>query len=163
MRDTAMVPSWVGSTLRASPTPFVGAAALLLVAAGLIAISTALRAAPPSPSAFPMNPQVESRWGIRPTLVAATADGGLVDFRFIVLDPEKASALLGTEENLPVLRTEDRGTLVNSAAAMAGGRHDYAAGHTYFLLYRNTNGAIRPGTPVTILIGELKIEHVIAR
>lgn len=163
MNGTMDLPRQLPPLLRTSPTPILGAASLVLLFAALLAISASLRSVPPTPAAFPTNPQVEAQWGIRPTLVAATADGGLVDFRFVVLDPEKASLLLGTEANLPVLRTEDRGTLVNSAAAMAGGRHDYNAGQTYFLLYRNTNGAIRPGTPLSILFGDLRIEHVVAR
>ncbi len=152
----------MGPAFRASPTALVGAGSLLLLAIVLFTF-TALRGTPPSSSVFPTNPQIESRWGIRPTMVAATADGGLVDFRFIVIDPEKAAALMGTVDNLPVMRTEDTGVLVNSAAAMAGDRHNYTAGQTYFLLYRNTQGAIRSGTAVTIIFGDLKIDHVIAR
>ncbi len=142
-------------------------AATVVIAALALAMAVVLfgplRSAPITSTAMPTNPQVEAKWGIRPTQVAMTADGGLVDFRFIVLDPDKAASLLNDSSTLPVLRTEDTGAIVASAASMGGEQHTFNAGLTYFILYRNAGGAIRPGTPVTILFGDLKIEHVTAR
>jgi hypothetical protein len=134
--------------------------ALFLIAAAAFA---ALRPSSPVSAEVPTSADIEAKWGVRPIMVAATADGGLVDFRFIALDPEKVAALMIDVKNLPVLVAEDTGTLINSTAAMAGDKHTFNAGGTYFMLYRNTNGAIRPGTPVTIAFGDLKIQHVIAR
>ena len=131
------------------------------VAAGLI--NLALRSDPKGSLVPAVNPVVEARWGIRPVQVATTADGGLVDFRFIALDADKALALMQDVNNLPVLRVESSGKLVNSAAAMSA-NHDLAAGRTYFLLYRNAGGVIRRGTRVSILFHDgSKIEHVVAR
>lgn len=161
MSETVIVREWRATSWRPSRTMV----ATLLVAAVLLAavVAGVLRPAPTGGEAIATNAAIEARWGVRPTLIASTADGGLVDFRYIVLDPDKVSALMSDVQNLPVLRAEDSGTLVNSTATMAGDRHTFNAGGTYFMLYRNTNGAIRPGTPVTIQFGDLKIEHVIAR
>jgi hypothetical protein len=117
---------------------------------------------PPINSPLPTSPEIEQKWGIRITQVGVTADGGMVDFRYIVLDPTKAHAMIADVERLPVLITEDSKTLVNSAALMDP-KHDLTAGRTYFLLYRNTHGAIQSGTPVTVKIGDLLLEHVIAK
>lgn len=159
MSEAVIVQEWRARTLRPS-RPIVAA---VIVAAVLLTAFSLLRPAPSGATTVPTNAAIEARWGVRPTLVATTADGGLVDFRFVVLDPDKVSALMSDPQNLPVLRVEASGTIVNSAAAMAGDRHNYNAGGTYFVLYRNIGGAIRPGTAVTILFGDLKIEHVIAR
>jgi hypothetical protein len=160
MREAIIVRDWRATSWRPSRT----AAALVIVVAFLLAAALASVLQPtPTGETVPINAAIEAKWGIRPTLIAYTADGGLVDFRYIVLDPDKVAALMSDVQNLPVLRAEDSGTLVNSTAAMAGDRHTFAAGQTYFMLYRNASGAIRTGTPVTILFGDLKIEHVIAR
>jgi hypothetical protein len=42
-------------------------------------------------------------------------------------------------------------------------KHDLAPGRTYFLLYRNTHGAIKPGSAVTVKFGDLSLEHVVAK
>jgi hypothetical protein len=117
---------------------------------------------PAAGGAVPISPQIEQTWGIRVTQLGVTADGGMVDFRYIVLDPTKAHAMLANVDRLPVLIAEDSQTLVNSAARMDT-KHDLTAGRTYFLLYRNTHGAIQPGTAVTVKLGELQLAHVIAR
>ena len=57
--------------------------------------------------------------------------------------------------------TEDKGVLVSSTQTMI--QHTFNVGQTSFLLYRNPGGAVRPGTLVTILFGDLKIEHFVAR
>ena len=160
MSEAVRAPVWRATSrrpLRTVAAVIVGAAVLALVA---VILST-LRPAPAGDVTVPTNPAIEAKWGIRPTQIAMTADGGLVDFRFIVLDADKAANLMSDPANLPVLRTEDSGVLVDSTQTMI--QHTFDVGRTYFLLYRNPGGAVRPGTPVTILFGDLKIERVIAR
>lgn len=110
---------------------------------------------------IPTSPAIEARWGIRISHVAVTADGGLVEVRFLVLDGDKAVAMMQGQTNLPVLQVEGSGAVVNSAALMSG-RHSIAPGRSSFLLYRNTGGAIRPGSLVTLVFGDLRLEHVVA-
>jgi hypothetical protein len=156
-----ITPELRATTWRPSRTSATLAIAVAILLAAALAI--ALRPAPTGSTTPQTNADIEAKWGIRPTMVAATADGGLVDFRFIVLDTNKVFALMSAVENLPVLVAEDSGTIVNSTTPMGGERHTFNTGGTYFLLYRNTNGAIRAGTPVTIRFGDLKIEHVTAQ
>jgi hypothetical protein len=49
--------------------------------------------------------------------------------------------------------------LVNSYA-LHGLAHNLTPGLTYFILYRNTRGAIKPGGLVTVKFGDLQLEHV---
>jgi hypothetical protein len=132
------------------------------VAAFLLARSWSAAPSAPAVNTTPTNPAIEAQWGIRITQIGVTADGGLVDFRYLVIDPDKALAMLQGEKSLPTLTAEDSRILVNSAAMMAP-KHELAAGRTYFLLYRNTKGAIKRGTPVTVQIGDLQLEHVVAK
>lgn len=135
---------------------------LLLLAAGWY-YQTQTNAAPARPATIAATAQdVEEKWGIRVTQIATTADGGMVDFRYQVVDPDKALAMMDDLSTTPVLVAEDSGTLVNSAAMMAN-KHDLHAGVIYFLLFRNTDGSIKAGRPVSVVIGDLRLEHVIAR
>ena len=163
MQQAVLAPPAVRRAPRPSRTLVAGATIVFVAALAILALLNGpLRSQPQAGVPVPINPAVEARWGVRVTQVAMTGDGGLVDFRFIALDPDKALAMMQDVNNLPILRTEDSGKIVNSAANMAA-THDLRAGQTYFLLYRNPGGAIRPGTPVTILFGDLKIEHVLSR
>ena len=138
--------------------------ALVAIGVGAFLLGRGWTAAHPAPigAALPVNPLIEQQWGVRVTQIGVTADGGMVDFRYIVIDPDKALAMQQDVNKLPVLVAEDSGTLVNSASLM-GVKHTLKPGETYFLLYRNTKGAIKSGTPVTIKFGDLSLEHMVAK
>ena len=162
MAESAFIPAPRGrlGSVPGTIVPFVGALALL---AAVVAMGLTLRApAVPAGAPIPLNPAVETKWGVRVSQVAVTADGGLVDFRFVVLDPDKASEMLSNVDNLPVLRVAGSNVLVNSTAQM-GGHPSLRAGQTYFLLYRNTGGSLQSGSALSVLFGDLSIDNVIAR
>jgi hypothetical protein len=135
---------------------------LLAFAGGFLAQRLWPAAPAPTRGAPPISPAIEEKWGVRITQIGVTADGGLVDFRFMVIDPDKALALLQDVNKLPVLVAEDSGTLVNSFA-LHGREHNFNPGQTYYVLYRNTRGAIKPGTAVTVKFGDLQLEHFVAK
>jgi hypothetical protein len=105
---------------------------------------------------------IEQQWGIQVAMLGVTADGGLIDFRYQVTDADRAAAFLGNSANYPVLVDEASGATVRSPALMAN-KHEIQAGRTYFLLYRNTDGAIQRGSSVSLIFGELRLEHLIAQ
>jgi len=145
---------------------FLGQALVVLVAAAgiaLVVLTTGfLRGGSTTLAPVPLSADIEAKWGIRVTQVAVTADGGLVELRFVVLDSEKASAMMNSVNNLPVMHPDGTNLLVNSAAQMS--EHSVlTAGQTYFLLYRNTSGVVKRGASLTIAFGDLHIDHVIAR
>ncbi len=104
---------------------------------------------------------VEAEWGIRIQHIGVSADGGLIDFRFVVVDPDKAAPLLSVE-NRPRLYVEDSGALVDSLMHPPHS-HVPDPGQSHFLLYNNTGGAIQRGTSVSVLLGDLRLEHIIAK
>ncbi len=145
--------------------PLLAGLVLLLAAVGFFAARSFAAARYPGPPSHKASAaDIEQKWGIRITQVAVTADGGMVDFRYQVIDPEKAINLTledkqGDIPDLPVLVAEDNGGLINSAAQMAA-KHDIRAGQTYFLLYRNNRGAVKSGSTVSVIIGDQRLEHV---
>lgn len=104
----------------------------------------------------------EEATGIRVTLIAVTGGGGMVDFRIKVLDVEKATALFANPENRPILIAEDSGTELMAPAEMA---FDVGleADRGYFTLYANSNKAVERGAPVTVVIGDYRLEPIDAQ
>ncbi|MFB0535361.1 MAG: hypothetical protein ACETWR_10290 [Anaerolineae bacterium] len=112
----------------------------------------------PPANVMPINPALEEKYGIRFTFLAVTADGGLLDLRYRVLDVGKAKNFGHYTETTPMLIAEDSGRTVQTTA-MGMHNHRVEAGYTYHILYRNTANAIKSGSKVTVAIGDLKLEH----
>ena len=121
-------------------------------------VAPVFRPAPLTP--MPSSSAIEDRFGIRFTQIGVTADGGMVDVRYQVLDPDKALPLPEQvdQQNPPVLVADANGARL-SATALMPTKHELITGRTYFILYQNTNGAIRHGGRVTIEVDGLRLEH----
>lgn len=121
---------------------------------------------PPSTSAVPdriaVETAIEERYGIHITMLAITAGGGVVDFRFQVVDPEKATNYMqGPYEELPVLIVEENGTRIDPRPHT---HHiNYEFGRTYYHIYRNPGGVVERGTSVTVVLGDLRLNNIIVR
>ncbi len=104
-----------------------------------------------------------ARHGISVTLLAVTAAGGLIEFRYQVVDPDKASRLLHDRTLSPALVVEETGeTLVMAAPAHQHGAN-LRLGGSYFFLMANAHSALRPGRHVTVVIGDARLEHIAAQ
>lgn len=136
---------------------------VVILAFGLYNINRAANAqSAPQDVTVPVSPLIEERLGIRVTQVAMSADNGLIDFRYQVLDPDKAGQIMEIPEKHPVLIPE--GSQVPIKYSLYMPHHEkIVAGHTYYLLYYNTGGVMKEGGYVTIVFGDLKLEHVPVR
>ena len=100
-----------------------------------------------------------ARHGVDVNLVAVTAAGGFVEFRFQVTDPDRAEGILHDQSRRPVLVSEDTGaTLVMAAPPHSHG--GLQLGGSYFFLLANAHNAVRVGTEVTLVIGDSRLEHL---
>lgn len=126
-----------------------------------LAETTALAQKPESNS-----PTSSSAWeeetGLQVKMIAVTAKGGMVDFRFIVTDPVKAKNLLQNEKKLPILRAEG-GTISLSPSADTLQNIDLQQGFVYYILYSNTGDSVKPGSLVSVTIGDLQLEPIKAK
>ena len=113
-------------------------------------------AAPGKLPAVPMNTDIETTWGIRPKMAAVTADGGMIDFRYIVLDSDKANDMWGKLETIPHFITADGQEVALSE--LPGHKHDLVVGGTYYVLYPNSRNAMKSGEVVTLVVGDLKMD-----
>jgi hypothetical protein len=99
--------------------------------------------------------ELEEQYGLRVTLIAVTAGGGLIDFRFKVLDPEKAKQVLDPHHT-PALRAEDSGTLLSAPMGMT---HNIRVQKDALslVLFPNVRNAIKAGTPVSAVFGSVRV------
>jgi hypothetical protein len=148
------------SSAKRSPWVTRGLAVVAVLAIGGVGLSQAADAKPkPVHKDVPVNAKFEGRSGIRITRISVVGDGGLVDVRFIVLDPQKAHAYVGDDFNgkgktgktapAPKMRNAAKRAVLKDIASMH--QHaDYVAGQAYYLLYLNPSGAIKAGDKLDV-------------
>lgn len=122
---------------------------LVLALLGAVTWRAAGRAEPRHGTVVPQSSAMEAKLGVRFTHVAVVAGGGIIEVRYVVLDAAKASAFQSDLKNPPVLRDEQDGGVANQTEQMRQG-HELRPGQTYYLLYSDPRGAIRPGDTVSI-------------
>ena len=105
---------------------------------------------------------LEAETGIRVNLVAVTADGGLIDMRFTVVDQVKAGHLFHDAASMPALFVERSGAVLSASHPLAH-KVTVLNGATYFLFFANSGGAIQSGTPVSIVIDGLRTAPIDAQ
>ena len=102
--------------------------------------------------------EFEEVTGIRPVRVVLLASGGVVELHYQVLDPDKAVSI-HDDENPPGLIDEKSGTVV----AVPFHDHSYRELHTaitYREMFMNGGGILERGDEVTLVIGDVQIEHI---
>jgi hypothetical protein len=142
-------------------------AALLLVGAlGIALILTGCATGGASGAANPV-PRAErtvlrERWGIEVTHLHLSAKGRMVDFRYRVVDADKA-VLLGDRTVKPTLTDLATGAVLRvpsfpKTGSMRQTAAKLEAGRTYFMLFANTGMPVKSGSRVTVTVGDFKAE-----
>ncbi|GAB4114417.1 MAG: hypothetical protein Fur005_14650 [Roseiflexaceae bacterium] len=114
-------------------------------------------ATPPMPANQPtpaiqqdIEQQIAKEWGVRITQIGVTADGGLIDLRYQVLDSDKAVAMLDGLNTTPHMIAID-GTEI--ALQNVHKHKELEVGRTYYILYRNVHGVLHAGDQVSVVVG----------
>lgn len=98
--------------------------------------------------------QIEDEWGIRIIHVALVAEGGLLDLRYQVTDPDKAYDLFDAVETIPRVVAADGTEMAMNDDPHT---HNLEFGYQYFFLLRNIGGAVEPGSYVTVAVGDVEL------
>ena len=107
---------------------------------------------------------LEERFGIQVKLIGVTAGGGMVDFRYKVIDKDKAAFLFGDESQSVKLIADDNGTTLAMPEGHGMNRHSSLKNGTVnFHFFANSGGAVKAGSPVTVVIGTMRLEPIIAQ
>lgn len=122
----------------------------------------ATASAPPAPPAATASP--EERWGIQVDGIKLSAAGYMLDFRYRVLDAEKASSVLNRRVK-PYLVVDASGAkLMVPNTPKLGLLRQVASGaspdRTHFMLFANPGKAVQSGSKVTLVMGEMKVEDI---
>jgi len=106
--------------------------------------------------------ELRQRWGVEVASLHLSAQGRMVDFRYRVLDPDKA-ALLGDRSVKPTLTDLATGAVLRvpsfpKTGSMRQTAAKMEAGRVYFILFANTGMPVKSGSRVTVTIGDFKAE-----
>jgi hypothetical protein len=148
---------------RSAPTPlFVLLAALAVIVIGVLGWRLWAAFGPVHLPGTPATAEaVEAQYGIRITHIAVLADGGLIDFRFQVIDVDKAAPLFSLDKR-PIMIVEKTGQVVDSLYHPPMG-HGVKAGQSQYFIYNDNRGVIKAGMSISVLLGDLRLEHIIAQ
>jgi hypothetical protein len=108
----------------------------------------------------------EKRWGIKILSLRPTSAGYMLDLRFQVLDPEKASHVLSRKAKAFVLDEDSGKTLpvpVTKSGPLRQTTRKPETGRHYFSLFSNPGGLVKEGSKVTVIIGDFRAEHVVVQ
>jgi hypothetical protein len=137
-------------------------AALILVGGGIMwfnrpVTNTALA------SSRPVSAEVlEKQYGARIETVALLAAGGLIELRFQVVDKDKAMALFGPVDEMPMLAIEGTSKVLESAKGM---KHHLTLlnGGSYFIFYTNAGNVVHEGSNVSMVVNGVRLEHIVVQ
>ena len=118
--------------MKNKPTIFYAIVLLVVASLGLagFVLSRVMQPAGKYANEIPQ-PEIESRFGIRFTQIAMTADGGLVDIRYVVVSNEAAMATMMDGTNNPVLIASN-GQKVTTETTMTH-KVEHEVGRTYWM------------------------------
>jgi hypothetical protein len=107
----------------------------------------------------------DKEWGIKPLSLRQSAGGYMLDFRYRIIDPERASILLDRKIK-PYLIDQATGTklFIPNMPKVGSLKHTVVnpdVNKTYFMLFGNSRGLVKSGSKVTIVIGDFKQEDLV--
>ena len=108
-------------------------------------------------------PSLAERWGVEIVALRLTGANYMLDFRYKVLEPDKAATLF-ERANKPVLIHHETGARLEVPRPAKTGplrpTNPPEAGRIYFMLFSNP-GVVQPGDEVTIKIGDFEADVVV--
>jgi hypothetical protein len=114
-----------------------------------------------APACAQEEPGIEEKWGIEVQRIKLTAAGHMLDFRFRVIDPEKARPLF-TRQTKPYLIDRASGAkLVVPRPAKTGplrSSNEPMADRVYWMFFANPGKTVKAGGEVTVVIGDFQAE-----
>ena len=114
------------------------------------------------------SPGAADKLGIRMEGLRLSAAGYILDFRYRVIDPDKAAVLLNRKVR-PYLLDEASGAQLGVPdTAKLGqlrttGRNKVVSDQDYFIIFANPGRFVQAGNKMTLVMGDLRIENLIVQ
>lgn len=109
-------------------------------------------------------PGPDAKWGIRVIGVRSTAAGHMLEFRYRVLDAEKAAALFERKTGAYLTHGKSGKVLAVPNTAKLGplrNTNTPREGRNYWMFFGNTGRLVKVGDKVTVAIGDFRYEDLI--
>lgn len=115
----------------------------------------------------PREDPVQANWGIEVTGLRLAAGGNMLDFRYKVVDPNKADSFTKQSQNVYLIDEATGTKLPLPDAPRTGAMRRTAqkplAGHGYFLNFPNPERRLQTGSKVTLVMGNFKAENLVVQ
>jgi len=111
---------------------------------------------------------LEEQWGVSIQGVRLSAGGHIVDFRYRILDPEKALPIVDRTKKAYLVHQATGAALAVPEAPTIGPLRQTEkfgkpqAGRTYVVLFANAGRLVQPGDQVTVKIGDFRVSDLVA-
>lgn len=107
---------------------------------------------------------LQKQWGVEVLGIQATATGYMLDFRYRVLDGEKAAPLLDRRIKPYIIVEKDEARLevpvTNKLGALRQTTKHVKENRNYFVLFSNPARHVKSGDEVTVVIGDFVVENL---
>jgi len=90
----------------------------------------------------------------------------MLDFRYRVVDPEKAQSLFKRQTKPYLIDQETGARLIVPSPATTGplrSSNTPKLDRTYFMFFANPGGFIKPGKQITVVIGDFRAENLVVQ
>jgi hypothetical protein len=109
---------------------------------------------------------MKREWGVEVIGVKHTAAGYMLEFRYRVIDPEKAKPLFERKTKPSLIHDETGAKFIVPTPPKTGALRNSnppLAGHTYWMYFANPGGYVRPGQRVSVVIGDFRAEGLVVQ
>jgi hypothetical protein len=121
----------------------------------------------PAPTSEQKAETVTEKWGIEVVGIHLSAAGYMTDFRYRVVAPEKAAAILKRDTKTYLIDQKTGAKLLVPSSPKVGPMRQITrkptAGRVYYVLFANPGHLIRAGNKVTIVIGDCRLEDLVVQ
>ncbi|MDX9786295.1 MAG: hypothetical protein RBT11_05955 [Desulfobacterales bacterium] len=107
---------------------------------------------------------MKETWGIQITGMRLTSSGFMLDFRYRVVDAQKAAPLFDRKTKPYLIHQETGAKFIVPAPPKTGplrSSNEPKEGYVYWMFFGNPGGYVKSGDKVTVVIGNFKAENLI--
>ena len=107
--------------------------------------------------------RLADQWGIELTAIRVTAAGHMIDFRYRVLDADKAAPLFKRQTKPYLIHQASGKVLAVPNTAKVGSLRNTTTpqqGRIYWMFFGN-KGLVKSGDKVSVVIGDFKVENLV--
>jgi hypothetical protein len=154
----------VGGRMHRVRVAVFGLAFCAVVCAGCAATHGKMEGVTAQPAA---GQSIEEAWGIKDVVIRLTAHGTMLDFRFRIVDADKAAPLFNHDIR-PYLVDESNGAILvvpdlPKVGAVRSTTRNPIAGQEHFILFANPSQTLKKGSKVVIVVGNFKMADLVVK